>query len=161
MGESKLFIGRGHDADTQRGNVPRMRDVQCDTDVGCIHNDKAVASVGRIDAQRSETINVQFGIHPIHERGHIGDLDPLCLSVAAFGFHPNKAAWSLECEVCDGLLHRYDARVQDGRGYTHRIGTGHGRRISRLHDDEAHVRFRMLWWYEQIHVPENTATRLV
>jgi hypothetical protein len=59
------------------------------------------------------------------------------------------------------LLHRQNAGVEQHSRDADRVRTRHGRRILRLHDDETHLRPRVLGWHEQIDAPEDAAARLV
>jgi len=82
-------------------------------------------------------------------------------AIAAIGDDLDHAPRRLEGEPRLWLLHRQNAAVeQDGRD-ADRIRSGHRRRVLRLHDDETHLRARILRRDEQVEVAKHAATRLV
>ena len=59
------------------------------------------------------------------------------------------------------LGHRHDAGVEQHGRDADRVRAGHRRRVLRLHDDEAHLRPRVLRRHQQVDVAEDAAARLV
>ena len=85
----------------------------------------------------------------------------LGLAVAAIGDDRDQAARRLEREMGLGLLHRQDAGVEQHRRDADGVRAGHRRRILGLHDDEPHLRPRVLGWDEQVDVAKDATSRLV
>ena len=111
--------------------------------------------------ERGEARNLERRVKPIGEGGHVLNSYALRLAVAAFGRDSDEPAGRFEREARFGLLHRQNAGVEQNGRDANRVRTGHRRRILGLHDDETHLRPRVLGWHEQIDVPKDPAARLI
>ena len=87
--------------------------------------------------------------------------DALGLAVAAIGDDRDQAARRLERKMRLGLLHRQNAGVEQHGRDADGVRARHRRRVLGLHDDEAHLRPRVLGRHEQIDVAKDAAARLV
>ena len=129
---------------------------------GCgIDDDEAVAAIGGVDGQRPAAVEFEPGIQDPCEGRDVAQQNSLRLAVAAFGAHRDEAARRFQDQFGDRLLHRQDAAVEQNGRDADRVRAGHRRRILRLHDDEAHLRVRVLRRDQQVDMPEYPAARLV
>ena len=161
MGKAELGVGGGGDPDPGLGEFARFVGADGEAERRGVDDDKAVAAIGDVDAQRSEARNFKRRVEPRRERGHVLDMDALGLAVAAVGDDLDHAARRLQRQPGLRLLHRHDAAVEQHGRDADRVRTRHRRRVLGLHDDEAHPGARVLGRDEQVDVAEHAAARLV
>jgi hypothetical protein len=126
-----------------------------------VDDEEAVAAVGGVDRQRAETGDLEPGVEPVGEGGHVAHADALGLAVPTRRGDLDEPARRLQDHGGERFLHRHDAGIEQHGGDADGIRARHRRRVGGLHDDEAHLRPRVLGRHEEIDVAKDAAARFV
>ena len=152
---ARVILDSGH------RDVPRLVRCQRKSERAGVHDHEAVAPVRGIHRQGPEPFDLQGGVQPVDEGGDVRHPHALDPPVAAGRHRFDRTARGFQRKPRLGLVHGEDAGLEQHRGDTETVGAGHRRGVLRLHDDEPHLRLRVLRRHQEVHVAEDSAARLV
>ncbi len=118
------------------------------------------ASVGDVDSDRAQAVDLERRIEAIGKAGDVRELDALAAAVPAGRPHLDHAARRLEPEDRFRLGHGQDAGLEQHRRRADRVRAGHRRVLGRLHDDEARVAVVPRRRNHQVRVTGDASARL-
>ncbi len=155
VGKAHLLVGGLGDFQAGGDQIRRFAGVQGKAEAVGVDDHKTVAAIGGVDLHRPPAFDFDGRVQLVGVGRHVAHFDAHRLAIAALGDHLDQAAGGFENQAGLGFGHRHNAGVQQHRGDAHRVGAGHRWHVGRLHDDEAHLRLRVLWRHQQIDVAKH------
>ncbi len=159
--ETELLVGGVRDLQTGLNKILRLIWSDVEAKLVGVHDDEAVSTIRSINLQCADTADLQCCIQLVDERRDVADRHIGNFAVLAAGRDLDQPTRRLENDPGLGLPHRDDPGLEKHRSDAHRVGTRHGRSMSRLHDDPSHLRLRVLRRNKEIHVAEDSASRFI
>lgn len=93
--KAKLGVGRVGDPHAKPGDVMRLVGLQREAHRGSIQDDEAVATIGGVYGERTQTFDLQLRVQPVGKARQVLHEDALGLAVAALRTHTDEAAGCL------------------------------------------------------------------
>ena len=161
VGKTQLCVGRSGNFPAHDGNFAGFIGQHVKAKGFCLGQHKAVAAKGGIHENGAVAFDFQRHLQTVGKGGNIAQRDAVGLAIAAVGGDFNEAGGCFKLQMRHRLNHGDDAGIEKDRCHADAIGARHGRRVFRLHDDEAHLRLGVLGRHQQVHMAKHAAAGLI